>query len=57
MGAVMALQSVKAATKIEQRPEYNSLLFEVKQAIVEDLAKSPSAKQAWNTLRLMEAGR
>ena len=57
IGAVMTLQGVKTSIKVEQRPEYNGLLFEVKQAIVEDMAKNASAKQAWNTLRLMEAGR
>ena len=57
MGAVIALQSVKAGTKIEQRPEYNALLHEVRSMLVENMAKSPSAKQAYDTLRVMEAGR
>lgn len=57
MGAVIALQSVKAGIKIEQRPEYNALLHEVRSMLVENMAKSPSAKQAYDTLRVMEAGR
>ena len=57
MGAVMGLSAVKARTPMEQRPEYNNLMREVRQAIIENMAKDPSAKRAYDTMRFVEAGR
>ena len=57
VGAVATLQAVKASVRIEDRPEYNDLMRQVKQVIIEAMAKEPAAKRAYDMMRLVEAGR